>query len=389
VANDVVAGGMAVTTVGEFGPAIRSDVWISVTDASKAGYDLTTSVDAIYGQSIRRQIEAALDHFGRPGVTLEIHDSGALPFALEARLEAALCTHLGLPLPPVAKRQVPKRRHLRRTRLYCPGNGPKLFPNAGLYRPDGLILDLEDSVAPEAKFAARAMVRRALATLDWGGSERMVRINQGDDGMADLEAVADQGVEAFLVPKVEDGESVRRIVARLEELGSQAVLIPLIETAAGIERSFEIASASPRVAALALGLEDYITDLQAERTQAGYESAYAHGRIINAARAAGISPLASVFPNVDDSDAMFSYARHKRGLGFDGVGCIHPRQIRAAHSAFAPSNEDIDSARAIVEGFEAALAEGRGAVSVRGRMVDAPVYERAKATLARSGERND
>lgn len=373
------------TTVGEFGPSIRSDVWISVIDAPKASYDLTTSVDAIYGLSIRRQIEAALDRFGRPGVSLEIRDSGALPFALEARLEAALCTHLGLALPPLPQREMAKREHLRRTRLYCPGNGPKLFPNAGLYEPDGLILDLEDSVAPEAKFAARAMVRQALAALHWGGSERMVRINQGEEGIVDLEAVADQGVEAFLLPKIEDGEEVRRIAAKLEELGSAAVLIPLIESAAGIEKSYEISSASPRVAALALGLEDYVTDLRAERTQAGQESAYAHGRIVNAARAAGISPLASVFPNVDDPDAMFEYARHKRGLGFDGVGCIHPRQIRAAHRAFAPSVEEMETARAIVDGFEVALSEGRGAVSIRGRMVDAPVYERAKAVLARSG----
>jgi citrate lyase subunit beta/citryl-CoA lyase len=376
---------MAMTTVGEYGPAVRSDAWVSVTDAPKATYDLTTSVEAIYGQSIRRQIEAALERFGRPGVSLEIRDSGALPFVLEARLEAALCAHLGLPLPPLPKRSSPRRECLRRTRLYVPGNGPKLFPNAGLYQPDGLILDLEDSVAPDAKFAAQAMVRRALSALSWGKSERMVRINQGEEGMADLAAVADQGVEAFLLPKIEDGEGVLQVAMRLDEIGSEAVLIPLIESAAGVERAYEIASASPRVAAIALGLEDYVTDLRAERTSDGHESAYAHGRLVNAARAAGVSPLASVFPNVDDPDAMFEYARHKRGLGFDGVGCIHPRQIRAAHRAFASSEEELDSARAIVEDFEAALREGRGAVSVRGRMVDAPVYERAKAMLARGG----
>ncbi|MGV3618130.1 MAG: aldolase/citrate lyase family protein [Fimbriimonas sp.] len=387
MAHDLAPGGMAVTTtVGEFGSAIRSDVWISVTDAPVAGYDLTTSVEAMYGRAIRRQIEAALDRFCRPGVHLEIRDSGALPFAWEARLEAALCTHLGIPLPPLPPRPLMARRHLRRTRMYVPGNGPKLFPNAGLYRPDGLILDLEDSVAPDAKFAARAMVRHALAALDWEGCERMVRINDGDEGLNDLEAVAPQGVEAFLIPKVESAEPLQRIAARLDELGSAAVLIPLIESAAGIERSFEIASASPRVAAIAIGLEDYVTDLRAERTTDGKESAYAHGRIVNAARAAGIAPLASVFPAVDDEEAMFRYARHARGMGFDGVGCIHPRQVRPAHRAFSPSPEELDAAQAIVIGFEAALAEGRGAVSVRGRMVDAPVYERAREVLARKEE---
>ncbi|AIE83753.1 aldolase/citrate lyase family protein [Fimbriimonas ginsengisoli] len=373
------------TQVGEHGPAIRSDVWIAVMDASKAGYDLTTSVEAIYGQSIRRQVEAALGRFGNPNVHLEIRDSGALPFALEARLEAALCSHLGLPLPALPARTVPKRTHLRRTRLYVPGNGPKLFPNAGLYRPDGLILDLEDSVAPDAKFAALAMVRRALTALDWDGSERMVRVNQGEQGMRDLMVVASQGVEAFLLPKIEEPEQVREAASRLDELGSEAVLLPLIESAAGIERAFEIASSSPRVAAITVGLEDYVTDLHAERTSEGRESAYAQARIVNAARAAGVSPLASVFPQVDDPDAMFEYARNARGLGFDGVGCIHPRQIRAAHRAFAPSAEELGDAAAIVAGFEAALAEGRGAVSVRGRMVDAPVYERAREVLARGG----
>lgn len=379
---------MAVIAVGEHGPAVRSDVWIGVTDAPSASYDLTTSVEPLYGRAIRTQVEAALERFGRPGLHLEIRDSGALPFVLEARLEAALCAFLGQELPLIlGRKHSVTRDRLRRTRMYVPGNGPKLFANAGLYRPDGLILDLEDSVAPDAKFAARALVRRALGNLDWPQCERMVRINSGPAGLDDLAAVVPQGVDAVLVPKAEEGEALREIAARLDALEVGTVLIPIVESALGVQRAFDIASASPRVVAVAIGLEDYVADLRAERTDEGLESAYACGAIVNAARAAGVSPLASVFSKVDDPEGMRRYAERARRMGFDGVGCIHPRQVRPAHEAFTPSVDELESARAIVEGFEAALAEGRGAVAVGGRMVDAPVYQRARLALRRGGIR--
>ncbi|CAN5491138.1 hypothetical protein BH11ARM2_BH11ARM2_27590 [soil metagenome] len=389
MASNLDGGGLAVTTiVGEKGPSVRSDIWIEATDAPRAGYELETSVEAVYGRSLRAQIERKLAEFGNPPVHLNVVDSGALPFAVEARVEAVLCAHLNHSLPAISPRTAQSRgERLRRTRLYVPGNGPKLFPNADLYRPDGLILDLEDSVAPDAKFAARALVRRALASLDFGGSERMVRINAGDEGLRDLEAVAPQGVEAVLVPKADSGDVIREVAAKLDDLGADAVLIPLLESALAIQNAYAVATASPRVVALAIGLEDYATDIRAERSSEGAESAYAHGVVVNAARAAGVSPLASVFPGVDDPEAMRVYARRARSLGFDGVGCIHPRQVRPAHEAFAPSPEEMETARAIVEGYEKALAEGRGAVSVNGRMVDAPVYERAKTALSRGGQR--
>jgi len=370
-------------TAGERGLNVRADAWVAVTDASRAGFSLTTSVEAIYGASLRRQITATLAAFGNPGVHLEIHDSGALPFVVEARMEAALCAFLGVPLPelPVSRRR-PDRHRLRRTRLYVPGNGPKQFANAGLYGPDGLILDLEDSVSPDAKWAARALVRRAFASLDWPGCERIIRINDGPEGLEDLATIAPQGIEAVLVPKVEEPETIHSIVALLDSLELETLLIPLLETPLGIQNAYAIAKSSPRIVALAIGLEDYATEIRAERSESGNETAFAHGQLVNAARAAGVSPLASVFPNIDDRDAVFRYARRMRGLGFDGIGCIHPRQVRAAHAALAPSFDELERARRIVEGYEAAVAEGRGAVSVEGRMVDVPVYERARHVLA-------
>ncbi|RYG27095.1 citrate lyase ACP [bacterium] len=377
---------MAMTTAGERGEKVRSDVWVGVTDASAAGYDLKTSVESIYGRSLRLQVENALKRFGNPGIHLEIHDSGALPFVIEARLEAAICAHLGTDIPPIhPSPRKPNRARLRRTRLYVPGNGPKQFANAGLYRPDGLILDLEDSVAPDAKLAARAVVRRALATLDWPGCERMVRINDGHDGLDDLRAVAPQGVEAFLIPKVEGPERIHEVATVLDDIGLETLLIPLLESPLGIQNAYAIAKSSPRIVALAIGLEDYATEIRAERSESGEETAFAHGQLVNAARAAGISPLASVFPKIDDRDAVFRYARRMRGLGFDGIGCIHPRQIRSAHAALAPSAEEVERAKRIVAGYEAAMAEGRGAVAVSGRMVDAPIYERARTLLVQGG----
>jgi citrate lyase subunit beta/citryl-CoA lyase len=152
-----------------------------------------------------------------------------------------------------------------------------------------------------------------------------------------------------------------------------------------VMRAYEIASASPRVIAVALGLEDYLADIRAERTSSGTESAWAEGQVVNAARAAGISPLASVFSKVDDDAGMLAYSERARSRGFDGVGCIHPRQVPIAHQGFGPSEIEVRRARAIVEEFEAALREGIGAIRVEGQMVDAPVYERAKQMIERAG----
>jgi citrate lyase subunit beta/citryl-CoA lyase len=372
------------TVVGHAGESVRADVRVTVSDAPKPETDIRSSVGAIYNRSIRDLLQQVLTDFGNPNLSIALEDSGALPFVLQARIEAALCKHLQQPLPPLPKRKTsPVRDRLRRTRLYVPGDVPKLFANAGLYEPDILLLDLEDSVPPESKFAARAAVRRALNALDWDACERMVRINSGPQGLEDIRALADQGVDAFFVPKAEDAEQMREIGSVLEQVECNALLVPLIETAKGVMNAATIASASPRVAALAIGLEDYTADIGAERSESGEESAWAMGQLLNSARAAGIQPLASVFPDVESADGMFAYATRARKMGFEGVGCIHPRQIRPAHDAFTPSADEMEHASAIVTGFEQALADGLGAVRVNGKMIDAPVYERARRTLSR------
>jgi citrate lyase subunit beta/citryl-CoA lyase len=374
------------TIVGEAGPGVRGDVQVSVQDARVAKVRIKSTVQSMYGQSLQAQVEDVLSRFGKPAVHVKLDDSGALPFVVEARLEAALSRHLGVGLPPIPSLtgQSPKVRP-RRTRLYVPGNQAKLLPNAALYRPDSIVLDLEDAVAPEHKYAARALVRRALATLDWQGTERIVRINSGAFGMDDLAEVAPLGVDALLLPKVESPEYVQEVASRLDAVQSGAWLIPLLESAKGMIRAYEIATASERVAALAIGMEDYVTDIRAERSEDGGESAWARGQVVNSARAAGVQPLASVYPRFDDDERVYQAAMAARVAGFDGMGCIHPSQIRPTHRAFSLTPEERTKALAIVEAFEKALASGAGVVSVGGRMVDAPVYQRAKSALERSG----
>ena len=374
------------TVVGRCGGDVRGDAEVSVESSGTALVEVRSLVGELYGEAIRDQVARVLAAFGSPAVAVRVRDAGALPFVLEARLEAALAAHRGVPLPPIEPRvPVISTRRLRRTRLYVPGDSPKLIPNAMLYGADVVVLDLEDSVAPEAKAAARAMVRRALAGLDWRRIEVAVRINAGPMGLEDARCVA-PGADLLLVPKAEDPETIQEIAALLDELEAPTLLLPIVESARGVLRVFDVASASPRIAAVALGLEDLTADLGVQRTQEGAETAWAQGALIVGCRAAGVAPLNSVYSVADDPEGVERYARRAGAMGFEGIGCIHPRQVAPAHRGFAPDSAEIDRARRLVAGYERALGEGRGVVAFEGGMVDVPVYERARRTLARAAE---
>ena len=271
--------------------------------------------------------------------------------------------------------------------MYLPGDAPGLFVNAGIHGADGIILDLEDSVAPPEKDAARILVRNALRAVDFRGAERMVRINQLPRGLEDLDWVAAQNVHVILIPKCESGKQVVEVDDRVAELLKEAgidqevFLIPIMESALGAIRAFEIATASPRVVALAVGLEDYTADIGAARTLEGKESFWARCQVVNAARAAGIQPIDTVFSDVADLEGLRESVLEAKALGFDGKGCIHPRQIAVIHAAFAPSAEAVAKARRIVEAFEKAQAEGLGVVSLGSKMIDPPVVKRALRTV--------
>jgi citrate lyase subunit beta/citryl-CoA lyase len=279
------------------------------------------------------------------------------------------------------------RDRFRRSRLYLPGSEPKHFLNARLHEPDAIILDLEDAVAATEKDAARLLVRNALRAVDFGPCERMVRINQGELGLEDVDVVVPQNVHAILIPKAETAEQVRVVDARAEAarrdagLQGPCLLVPIIESALGCFNALAIASASPNVVALTIGLEDYTADVGVERTAEGRESLWARQMVVNAARAAGVAPSDSVFSDVSDLEGLRAAVLEAKALGFEGKGCIHPRQVPVVHAGFAPTPDEIAKAQRIVLAFEDATRRGIGVVALGSKMVDPPVVKRALRIL--------
>lgn len=391
------------TGVGEAGPRgerARSDCWVRVEIRAGGGIDLgvRSKVEAMYGEAVRQTCHAVLDALGVRHAVVSVEDQGALDFVLAARLEAAV-KRAGagggaafLPPSGPGADAPPARDRLRRSRLYLPGSEPRHFVNARLHAPDAVILDLEDAVAPSEKDAARLLVRNALRAVDFRPCERMVRINPGDLGLEDVDAVVPQNVHALLVPKAESAEQVRAVDARADaarravELREPCFLVPIIETALGCFHALAIASASPNVVALTIGLEDYTADLGVERTAEGRESLWARQTVVNAARAAGVAPSDSVFSDVADLDGLRAAVLEARALGFEGKGCIHPRQVPIVHAAFAPTADEIVRAQRVVLAFEDATRRGVGVVTVGSKMVDPPVVKRALRTLRTAEE---
>jgi len=381
--------------IGPSGEKPRSDLRATYTLSSDPlAISVTSKVQSLYGETIYSLAKEVCQTLDVQTGKLEIEDFGALPYVIMARLEALL--KRAFPaitaevLPPFKEhcQYTTMRERFRRSRLYLPGNQPKLMVNAGIHRPDGIILDLEDAVAPSEKDAARFIVRNALRTLDFFGTERMVRINQGELGLEDLAFVIPHNVHVILIPKVENADQVREIDERVQTLGqetdrsSPVFLMPIIESARGVMNALEIAEASPNNIALTIGLEDYTANLGVPRTLNGSESLWARSRLVNAARAAGLQAIDSVFSDVDDEDGLRQSAKKAKALGFEGMGCVHPRQIRPIHETFAPAEAEIEKAQAIVAAFEKAQAAGLGVVSLGSKMIDPPVVKRAQQTLA-------
>lgn len=389
-------------SAGKRGEGVRSDCYVEIAAAVSGGIqiELQSKVAALYGAKIEQLAREACCFYGIEHAALQIEDGGALPFTLAARLEAAIKRawpdrQAAFRLSQNAQVFFPsKKERLRRTRLYLPGNEPKFFVNAGLHEPDAIILDLEDSVAPSEKDAARILIRHALQHVDFREAERMVRINAGEMGKEDLREAVPHGAQTILIPKCESAEQVRDVaevvesICRQNELAHEIFLIPIIESAAGVLHAFEIAQASDKNCGLAFGLEDYVADLGAAKTAAGMESLFARSMVVNAAKAAGLQALDSVFADVNDAEGLQASTRAAKMLGFEGKGCIHPRQIRVIHEALAPSLEEIEEAQRIVAAFEEAQQQGLGVVALGTKMIDAPVVKRARQILE-SARRNN
>jgi len=382
---------------GHWGKEVRSDAHVAfeVRDSGGVEISLESRVAPYYGAVILEQTRGVLAELGVKHARVAIHDEGALPFIIAARIEAA-ARRAGValgkrslpeqhPLPPPS----PKDR-LRRSRLYLPGSEPKYYINASLHAPDAVILDLEDSVHRGEKDAARILVRNTLRAVDFGGCERMVRINQLPLGLEDLAEVVGESLDLILMPKVEEPEQVREVDRMIAEIKDRNGIIrpiwimPILESALGIENAFAVATASENVVALTIGLEDYTADLGVVKTAEGRESQYARSRVVNAAHAAGVQAIDSVFSDVADMDGLRRWGEASRAAGFEGMGCIHPGQIRVIHEAFQPTAAEIEKARIVVSAFDEAQGKGLAVVSLGSKMIDPPVVQRALKLVERA-----
>lgn len=387
----------AASEAGRCGPDVRSDLRVRIAPREHGGIEieLHSRVEPYYGESIRSLADTVLEELGIRHARVHIDDEGALPFVISARIETAV-RRAGLgkgtrvlpervPLPEPSTRD-----RLRRSRLYVPGTEPKYFINAALYESDGVILDLEDSVHPAGKDAARLLVRNALRAVDFLACERMVRINQLPLGLEDLDEIVPECPDLILIPKVEGPDQVIAVVKRIDEVKSDygltrpIWLMPILESALGIENAFAIARASEKTVALTIGLEDYTADLGVVKSSTGTESLYARQRVLNAAHAVGIQAIDSVFGDIGDFDALQAWAINSRSLGFEGMGCLHPTQIPIIHEAFAPTASEIERARKILAAYNEAQEKGLGVVSLGSKMIDPPVVNRALKLMARA-----
>jgi citrate lyase subunit beta/citryl-CoA lyase len=374
---------------------VRSDCYVGIEIKSSGGIKINSwsKVEVMYGDSVRELCTAVLGTLGVTSADVFLADYGALPFTIAARVETAV-KRCGLDvaaefLPDMAQcaAYTSARDRFRRSRLYLPGNEPKFMVNAGLHKPDGVILDLEDSVAPGEKDAARHLVRNALRQVDFYGAERMVRINQLPAGLEDLEYVVPHNPHVILIPKCENADQVTQVDQRTTEIlsrhstNSDVFLMPIVESALGAIRAYEIASASERTVALTIGLEDYTADIGAQRTLEGKESFWARSQVVNAAKAARVQAIDTVFSDVSDMEGLRQSVLEAKSLGFEGKGCIHPRQIEIINETFAPEDAEVERAKRIVLAFEEAESKGLGVVSLGSKMIDPPVVKRALETV--------
>ena len=378
---------------GNYGKAIRSDCKVSIELTKSGGLkiELDSKVKVYFGDHIISLVKRELEFFGIKNAKILIEDRGSLDYVIAARIEAAVKQAVDtdkeylLPAIPENTNHTNKDRY-RRSRLYLPGNTPKLALNAGIHKPDGVILDLEDSVAPVKKKEATILVRNALRSVNFYGAERMVRINQLPMGLDDLDYIVPHNVNLILVPKCESAEQIKAVNHKIAEIKKEKKikyeiwLMPIIESALGVINSYQIACAE-NVVALAIGLEDYTADLGTQRTKEGTETFFARSQVVNSAHAAKIQPIDSVFSDINDMEALKQNVLVSKSLGFAGMGCIHPRQIPIIHENYAPNEKEIDKAQKIIKAYNEAKEKGLGVVSLGSKMIDAPVVKRAQQTL--------
>ncbi len=373
------------------GSDAKGDCRVTVTSAKSPAIEVATGDPRLFERGIREVVDetlAALASRARLEATVSVADEGALDYVLAARVEAAV--RLAFPdtaaLTPRVRRTLSAHDAPRRSRLYAPGNSPRILVGIELHGADLVLVDLEDSVPPAEKPAARVLVKHLLSAIDFP-NEVWVRINPlslgGADDIREIILARPHGVA---LPKAESRGDVEALAAELAKaeratgapVGSTWIM-PILETGKGVLHAEEIASADPRVVVVAFGAEDFTRDVGARRTPEAL--LFARSMIVAAAKAAGVQASDTVYADVDDEVGLAAEATLARDLGFDGKGAIHPAQVPFLHIAFTPSEKEMEEARAVVAAAEEAEARGVGAIAVGGKMVDRPVLERARRAL--------
>lgn len=275
-----------------------------------------------------------------------------------------------------------------RSMLYVPGNNPGMVQQATIYGADSVLLDLEDSVDPEEKDAAREIVKSLIPLLDRSQCVLTVRINNmGTDlGKLDLEAIVPLAVDAIRIPKTESVEQIQeadKLMTELEAkygLSKKTDIHAMIETTKGVVNVFDIVRASPRIKALTFGAQDLLADMGLRRVDYNALS-FAKGQVILAAKLAKIYILDTPFIDVDDDKGLFENATQAKSLGFTGKAAINPRQIDIINLAFTPSCEEVEYAKKVVSAFNAFKKMGTGVFAIDGKMVDKPVVAQSTNVL--------
>lgn len=279
---------------------------------------------------------------------------------------------------------------LRRTMMFVPGANAAMLRDAPLYGADSIMFDLEDAVSLKEKDAARTLVHFALKTFDYSAVETVVRINGLDTvGKQDIEAVVLAGVNVIRLPKTEKAQDIIDVdeaITLVEENNQIPVgttkMMAAIESAEGVLNAREITQASTRLIGIALGAEDYVTNMKTKRYPDGQELFFARNMILHAARAAGISAIDTVYSDVDNVEGFQAETTLIKQLGFDGKSVINPRQIPLVNAIYAPTEKEIQQAKEVIWAINEAEAKGSGVISLNGKMIDKPIVERAQRVIA-------
>ncbi|HER5734677.1 TPA: citrate (pro-3S)-lyase subunit beta [Streptococcus pyogenes] len=279
---------------------------------------------------------------------------------------------------------------LRRTMMFVPGANAAMLRDAPLFGADSVMFDLEDSVSLKEKDTSRALVHFALKTFDYSSVETVVRVNGLDScGALDIEAVVLAGVNVIRLPKTETAQDivdVEAVIERVERENGTEVgrtrMMAAIESAEGVLNARDISKASKRLIGIALGAEDYVTNMKTRRYPDGQELFFARSMILHAARAAGIAAIDTVYSDVNNTEGFQNEVRMIKQLGFDGKSVINPRQIPLVNEIYTPTKKEIDHAKQVIWAIREAESKGSGVISLNGKMVDKPIVERAERVIA-------